>query len=117
MALAKAFGFSSHMVHGSWGNIPHVWANVHGVGEIDATAIQNGYGLFASSKVRGAGPIHRPHGNGGDDFGSTTNNTFNINISVENSNPKDNEELGEMIGDIVVDKVIKLTRVNPSTGI
>ena len=117
MALAKAFGFSSHMVHGSWGNIPHVWANVHGVGEIDATAIQNGYGLFASSKVRGAGPIHRPHGNGGDDFGGTTNNTFNINVSVERRDGEDDDSFGERIASTVRDELIKLTKVNPSTGI
>ena len=117
LALARAFGFSGHLKNGYWGNTAHTWAVINGVGEIDATAIQQGYGLFAHGKVRSAGPVHRPHGNGGDDFGGTTNNTFNINISVENSNLKDNEELGEMIGDIVVDKVIKLTRVNPSTGI
>ena len=116
-AIASAFGLSSSIVRGYWGSIPHVWANVQGVGPVDATAIQNGYGLFAPSKVRARGPGIRHKSRSDDGLGGTTNNTFNINISVENSNPKDNEELGEMIGDIVVDKVIKLTRVNPSTGI
>ena len=55
MALASSFGLSSTLVHGYWGSTPHVWANVQGVGNIDTTAIQNGYGKFAHGKAH-AGP-------------------------------------------------------------
>lgn len=53
--FANAFGLPCSMERGSWNGIPHVWANVGGVGRVDATAIQNSRGssLFNSSAVAG----------------------------------------------------------------
>lgn len=116
-AIASAFGLSSSIVRGYWGSIPHVWANVQGVGPVDATAIQNGYGLFAPSKVRARGPGIRHKSRSDDGLGGTTNNTFNINVSVERRDGEDDDSFGERIASTVRDELIKLTRVNPSTGI
>lgn len=84
LALARAFGFYGSMGHGSWNGIGHVWASIPGLGNIDATAIQNGYG-FTSPKVSGyAGTIKRgsasskvPDGN----INKTTHNEVHIHIN------------------------------------
>ena len=40
MSYASAMGLSSSMIHGTWANtgIPHVWANIQGLGAMDPTA-------------------------------------------------------------------------------
>ena len=60
LAIARAFGFSGGMGHGTWNGIGHVWADIPGLGIIDPTAIQQ-RGTFTSSAVKGygAGSISR----------------------------------------------------------
>lgn len=113
MALARAFGFSSSMRHGSWNGVPHVWAHVDGIGDIDATAIQQGYG-FTSPKVSGIGTrssLKPP------EEGSKVDKSLHLtlNIDMRGANVSD-ESVGHDIGDIVVDKIIDLTGVNKNTG-
>ena len=85
LAIARAFGFTGGgMGHGSWDGIGHVWASIPGLGNIDATAIQNGYG-FTSPKVKGyAGSIKRNRKSSVPD--GETNKTTNhneVHIHVE----------------------------------
>ena len=83
LAIARAFGFTGGgMGHGSWDGIGHVWASIPGLGNIDATAIQNGYG-FTSPKVKGyAGPIKRGSSKV-PDGGNTTNNHNEVHIHID----------------------------------
>ena len=113
MALARAFGFSSSMRHGSWNGIPHVWAHVDGIGDIDATAIQQGYG-FTSPKVSGIGTrssLKPPE----EESKVDKSLHLTLNIDMRGANVSD-ESIGHDIGDIVVDKIIDLTGVNKNTG-
>jgi hypothetical protein len=84
MAWADKFGLANHKKTGYWGDTPHSWAWIQGIGDIDATAIQNGYGKFAYGKVH-AGPTPKspPSGavnNNGDN--GDTNVTININSPI-----------------------------------
>lgn len=113
MALARAFGFSSSMRHGSWSGTPHVWAHVDGIGDIDATAIQKGYG-FTSPKVSGVGTrssLKPPE----EESKVDKSLHLTLNIDMRGANVSD-ESVGHDIGDIVVDKIIDLTGVNKNTG-
>lgn len=113
MALARAFGFSSSMRHGSWNGVPHVWAHVDGIGDIDATAIQQGYG-FTSPKVSGIGTrssLKPPE----EESKVDKSLHLTLNIDMRGANVSD-ESIGHDIGDIVVDKIIDLTGVNKNTG-
>ena len=60
LGLANAFGLSGSIGHGTWGKDGHVWANIPGIGVIDPTAIQRGYG-FKSPKVKGYNAGSKPH--------------------------------------------------------
>ena len=111
MALARAFGFSSYMQHGYWGSTPHVWAHVDGIGDIDATAIQNGYG-FTSPKVSGIGTRGSLKS---EDSVIDKSLHLTLNIDMKGANVSD-ESIGDKIGDIVVDKIIDITGVNKNTG-
>lgn len=103
MALASAFGFSSHRVWGSWNGTPHVWAYVDGVGDIDATAIQQ-RGTFTSSAVRGAKV--RPHRNADNNIGNTTNiGAVNVYVTLE-GNVDNPEETGRRIADEAGKRII-----------
>ena len=116
MRLASAFGFSSHRVWGSWGGIPHVWAYVDGVGDIDATAIQNGYG-FTSPKVTGAGgvlPVRNTPGNTTGFIGETNNyGDVNVTINVYGDDVEVNEN---KVDKSTAKQIIDLLGVNPATG-
>lgn len=115
MRLASAFGFSSHRVWGSWDGIPHVWAHVDGVGDIDATAIQGGYGLFAS-KVRAAGPLKVRNSSKGDatGFGDTHNyGDVNVTINVYGDDVEVNEN---KVDKSTAKQIIDILGVNPATG-
>ena len=82
LAIARAFGFSGGMGHGSWDGIGHVWASIPGLGNIDATAIQNGYG-FTSPKVKGyAGSIKRGGSSKVPDGETKTNNHNEVHIHI-----------------------------------
>ena len=89
LALANAFGFGGGgFVHGAWNGISHVWARIPGLGDIDSTAIQRGYG-FTSPKVTAAGTPslsrNAPKGNTGADHQSSSNN-ITINVILEGDN-------------------------------
>ena len=118
MALARALGFpNSHMVHGSWNGIAHVWAFVEGLGNIDATAIQGGYGLTAPSRTGVAGSPSlqkRFKHNRMPSSDNETGNVFHgdINIHIDGTG-KDSEEIGREVRNVMVD----LMSPNPSTGI
>jgi hypothetical protein len=116
MALARALGFpNSHMVHGSWGGIAHVWAFVEGLGNIDATAIQGGYGLTAPSRTGVAGsPQKRFKHNKLPSTDTDSGNTFNgdIHIHIDGAD-KNTEEIGREVRNVMVD----LMSPNPATGI
>ena len=117
MRLASAFGFSSHRVWGSWDGIPHVWAHVDGVGDIDATAIQNGYG-FTSSKVTGAGgvlPVRNTTGNmPKSGFGDTHNyGDVNVTINVYGDDVEVNEN---KVDKSTAKQIIDILGVNPAVG-
>jgi hypothetical protein len=115
MALARAFGFpNATMVHGSWDGIAHVWARIAGLGDIDATAIQGGYG-FTASKVTGAGGDVKPHFKHNrvpsSDNGGTSNTFGDIHIHIDGTG-KDSKEIGDEVRNVMVD----LMSPNPSTG-
>ena len=89
LALANAFGFGGGgFVHGAWNGISHVWARIPGLGDIDSTAIQRGYG-FTSPKVTSAGTPslsrNAPKGDTGADHQSSSNN-ITINVILEGDN-------------------------------
>lgn len=52
LQLASAFGLGGYMAHGTWNGIPHAWAVINGIGPMDTTAFQDGYG-WTSPKVSG----------------------------------------------------------------
>lgn len=119
MALASALGFpNSHMVHGSWGGIGHVWAYVEGLGNIDATAIQGGYGLTAPSRtgVAGTPTLQKrfKHNKNPSSSDENNGNVFNgdINIHIDGTG-KNTEEIGREVRNVMVD----LMSPNPATGI
>ena len=112
LALASAFGFSGSRVHGSWDGVPHVWARIPGLGDIDATAIQQGYG-FTASKVRGAGSVSPAYTN--PDSGTTNNYNGDVNIHIHtdgNNVEVDDRKIDSETGR----KIIDLLGINPSTG-
>ena len=119
MALASALGFpNSHMVHGSWGGIGHVWAYVEGLGNIDATAIQGGYGLTAPSRtgVAGTPTLQKrfKHNKNQSSSDENNGNVFHgdINIHIDGAG-KNTEEIGREVRNVMVD----LMSPNPATGI
>lgn len=118
MALARALGFpNSHMVHGTWGGLGHVWAYVEGLGNIDATAIQGGYGLMAPSRtgVAGSPSLQKrfKHNHVPSDDSSSVSNTFgDVHIHIDGTG-KDKEEIGQEVRNVMVD----LMSPNPATGI
>ena len=84
IALARAFGLDASQGHGSWNGVGHMFARVAGIGVIDPTAIQRGYG-FTSPKVKGysAGSIPRKYASSKGDMpnmGNTTNNNVEVHI-------------------------------------
>lgn len=82
LAIARAFGFYGSMGHGSWNGIGHVWAAIPGLGNIDATAIQGGYG-FTSPKVTGyAGPATIRRGGSNKVPDGTTGNTNHNEVHI-----------------------------------
>ena len=114
MALANAFGFSAHRVWGSWSGTPHVWAHVDGVGDIDATAIQQRRS-FTSSAVRGAKV--RPHQNIDNGVGNTTTiGDVNVNVTIK-GNVDNPEETGRRIGEEASKTVLDILKRSPATGL
>ena len=115
LALANAFGFSGSRVHGTWDGIPHVWARIQGLGDIDATAIQGGYG-FTASKVRGAGTLNSRNASS-DNFGNTTNiGDVNVHVTIE-GNVDNPEETGRRIADEAGRRIFDILKRSDATGL
>lgn len=118
MALASAFGFGGgYMGHGSWGSDGHVWAIVPGLGIMDATAIQRGYG-FKSPKVSGYGS-HTLVNNGGKKSGEPRGETHNygdVNLTI-NVYGDDVEVNENKVDKSTARSIIDLLGINPHTGV
>lgn len=111
-AVAAAFGLKSELRRGTWNGIPHVWRYVYGVGNVDATAIQGGYGLTAPSRCNYGGGVSTPRvkDNCGCSSGDTT---LNLTINV---NSDDDKDLADKIGDKVRDVFMDIMSPSPATG-
>lgn len=111
-AVAAAFGLKSELRRGTWNGIPHVWRYVYGVGNVDATAIQGGYGLTAPSRCNYGGGVSAPRvkDNCGCSSGDTT---LNLTINV---NSDDDKDLADKIGDKVRDVFMDIMSPSPATG-
>ena len=117
MALARALGFpNSTMVHGSWGGTPHVWARIAGLGDIDATAIQGGYGFTAPSRTGAGSPaISRFKHNKTPSSDNGGKGDIHIHIDMSGATVTD-DSIGERIGKRVRGEIIDLINPSPSTG-
>ena len=117
LALARAFGFNGSRVHGSWNGTGHVWARIPGIGDIDATAIQQRGTFTAPDAVRGyaGGTIPRRSSSGvTPQFG----NSFDVNVNVTiQSNVDDAEETGRKIGEEASKTVLNILKRSPATGL
>lgn len=117
MALARALGFpNSTIVHGSWGGTPHVWARIAGLGDIDATAIQGGYGFTAPSRTGAGSPaISRFKHNKTPSSDNGGKGDIHIHIDMSGATVTD-DSIGERIGKKVRGEIIDLINPSPSTG-
>lgn len=117
MALARSLGFpNSTMVHGSWGGTPHVWARIAGLGDIDATAIQGGYGFTAPSRTGAGSPaISRFKHNKTPSSDNGGKGDIHIHIDMSGATVTD-DSIGERIGKKVRGEIIDLINPSPSTG-
>lgn len=118
LALARAFGFNGDRVYGSWNGTGHVWARIPGIGDIDATSIQQRGTFTAPDAVKGyaGGTLPRRHSDGatqqmGNSFGDVV---FNVTI---NGNVDDAEETGKQIADEAGKQFINMFRRSPATGL
>ena len=121
IALADKFGFGGGSVaYGSWAGTGHGFAVIPGLGVIDATALQRGYG-FTSPKVSGypsagsRGTISRnrpttPKGSMGD-----THNYGDVNLTI-NVYGNDVEVNDTTVEKSTAKQIIDLLGINPSTG-
>ena len=121
IALADKFGFGGGSVaYGSWAGTGHGFAVIPGLGVIDATALQRGYG-FTSPKVSGypsagsRGTISRnrpttPKGGMGD-----THNYGDVNLTI-NVYGNDVEVNDTTVEKSTAKQIIDLLGINPSTG-
>ena len=112
-ALARAFGLGYGQGSGSWGKDGHVWATVDGIGVVDTTAIQQGYG-FRSPKVKGySGGSSRPVSS---QSSEKTVNIGDINVHV-NGKVEDAKETGRQIADEINDRIFKVLKRSDATGL
>ena len=120
IALANAFGFGGGTVqYGTWDGIGHGFAVIPGLGVIDATAIQNGYGLTAPGKVTGypsAGSISRTSSKNRPRMGDTHNYNGDVIINIH-TDGHDVEVDDKKIDDETGKKIIDLLGINPHTGL
>jgi len=117
IGFANAFGFPGGVIRlGSWDGEGHGFADIPGLGIIDATAIQKGYG-FTSPKVSGYGssslvsrsakttPTGQTHNYNGD---------INLNINVYGDDVEVNEN---KVDKTTARSIIDLLGINPHTGL
>ena len=120
IALASAFGFGGgYYGHTSWDGIPHVYAIIPGLGVIDATAIQGGYGLTAGKVSYGGagGDSAKPmfkHNRTPQKSSDKSIGDVNINITINGDVTDDS--IGDRIGRRVREEIIDLVNPNPTTG-
>ena len=112
IALANAFGLNASQGHGTWNGIGHMFARVAGIGVIDPTAIQRGFG-FTSPKVKGysAGSPSRS-GNSNVQMGNTYGD---IHITI-NNNGEDMTVNEKNVDKQTSKKIYDILRPSLSTG-
>lgn len=110
-AVAAAFGLKSELRRGTWNGIPHVWRYVYGVGNVDATAIQGGYGLTAPSRCNYGGGVSAPRVK--DNCGCNGDTNINVTVNVDGKN---DEDLAVKIGDTVRDVIMDIVLPDPATA-
>lgn len=119
IGFANAFGFPGGTIRlGSWDGEGHGFADIPGLGIIDATAIQKGYG-FTSPKVSGYGSkslISRSAKTANGNKGQTHNynGDINLNINVYGDDVEVNEN---KVDKSTARSIIDLLGINPNTGL
>lgn len=115
IAFANAFGFpGGSLRYTTWDGEGHAYAYIPGLGNIDATAIQNHYGLTAS-KVRYAGSKTPTKTTNNPEKGTTVNiGDIHVHISGDVKNAK---EKGREIADEINDRIFKVLKRSDATGL
>ena len=117
LALARAFGFSGHMEHGTWNGIGHMWANVEGLGILDATAMQQ-LGRWKSPSVKGysaGGTINRNSSKSDVPTGDTYNYNGDVVINIH-TDGNDVEVDNRKIDKRSARQIIDILGISPATG-
>ncbi len=115
--FANAFGLPCSMARGTWNGIPHVWANVGGVGPVDATAIQNRGSLFASNAVRAAGPAPRNYNTDNEKIvEKKIVKHYTVKVDLSGSTVYGVDDLNNKINNAAEEAALKLQDINPNTG-
>ena len=120
IAFANAFGFpGGSLQYTTWDGIGHAYASIPGLGVIDATAIQGGYGLTAS-KVSYAGNPHTvnrntPTARSNVESGNTIQGNVVFNIEI-NGDIEDAEEKGKEVGRKASEVFISMFKRSDATG-
>ena len=117
IGFANAFGFPGGVIRlGSWDGEGHGFADIPGLGIIDATAIQNGYG-FTSPKVSGYGSsslVSRSAKTYSNGQTHNYNGDINLNINVYGDDVEVNEN---KVDKTTARSIIDLLGINPHTGL
>ena len=117
IGFANAFGFPGGVIRlGSWDGEGHGFADIPGLGIIDATAIQKGYG-FTSPKVSGYGSsslVSRSAKTTSNGQTHNYNGDINLNINVYGDDVEVNEN---KVDKTTARSIIDLLGINPHTGL
>lgn len=119
IGFADKFGFPGGVIrYGTWDGEGHGFADIPGLGIIDATAIQKGYG-FTSPKVSGYGSsslISNSAKKAASGSGQTHNynGDINLNINVYGDDVEVNEN---KVDKKTARSIIDLLGINPHTGL
>ena len=117
IGFANAFGFPGGVIRlGSWDGEGHGFADIPGLGIIDATAIQKGYG-FTSPKVSGYGSsslVSRSAKTSSNGQTHNYNGDINLNINVYGDDVEVNEN---KVDKTTARSIIDLFGINPHTGL
>ena len=119
IGFADKFGFPGGVIrYGTWDGEGHGFADIPGLGIIDATAIQKGYG-FTSPKVSGYGSsslISNSAKKAASGNGQTHNynGDINLNINVYGDDVEVNEN---KVDQKTAKSIIDLLGINPHTGL
>ena len=118
IALADAFGFGGgDILYTTWDGEGHGYAYIPGLGVIDATAIQGGYGLKAGKVNYAAGSHTIPRGNSKPSAKPTPTVTIgDIHVHIE-GDVDDAKETGREIGDEINKRIFDVLKRSPNTGL